>query len=117
MKVEEFEIEQEINQAFKMDFDSEEKQKNIDSMLEERGKNYGEFVDHAALSQSFKETFKSGFSYSKMTDMQKESIEMILHKIARIANGDPNYIDSWEDIQGYAKMVTNELKRNLTDKF
>jgi hypothetical protein len=34
---------------------------------------------------------------------------MILHKIARIVNGDSNYADSWHDIGGYAKLVVDEL--------
>jgi len=34
---------------------------------------------------------------------------MILHKIARIVNGDPDYTDSWHDIAGYAKLVEDRL--------
>ena len=34
---------------------------------------------------------------------------MILHKISRIVNGDPNYKDSWTDIIGYAKLVEKTL--------
>ena len=40
---------------------------------------------------------------------QKESLEMIVHKIARILNGDPNYDDSWIDIGGYSKLVADRL--------
>jgi hypothetical protein len=35
---------------------------------------------------------------------------MICHKMARIMNGDPNYVDSWADIAGYATLVANRLK-------
>ena len=34
---------------------------------------------------------------------------MIAHKLGRIVNGDPNYADSWDDIAGYAKLVSDEL--------
>jgi hypothetical protein len=34
---------------------------------------------------------------------------MILHKLARIVNGDANYIDSWRDIVGYSQLVVDEL--------
>jgi hypothetical protein len=34
---------------------------------------------------------------------------MICHKISRIANGDPNYADSWDDIAGYAKLVSDYI--------
>ena len=41
---------------------------------------------------------------------QWEALDMILHKIARIANGDPNYADSWIDIAGYAKLISDRLE-------
>jgi hypothetical protein len=34
---------------------------------------------------------------------------MIMHKIARIMNGDPNYRDSWVDIAGYAQIVADRI--------
>jgi hypothetical protein len=41
---------------------------------------------------------------------QQESLDMILHKIGRIVNGDPDYDDSWVDIAGYAKLVADRLQ-------
>jgi hypothetical protein len=38
---------------------------------------------------------------------------MIVHKIGRILNGDPNYDDSWADIAGYAQLVVKELNGTL----
>lgn len=35
---------------------------------------------------------------------------MIQHKIARILNGDPDYVDNWVDIAGYAKLVADRLQ-------
>jgi len=35
---------------------------------------------------------------------------MVVHKIARILNGDPNYDDSWVDISGYTKLVADRLQ-------
>jgi hypothetical protein len=40
---------------------------------------------------------------------QKESLEMIASKIARIVCGDSNHHDSWHDIGGYAKLVADRL--------
>lgn len=34
---------------------------------------------------------------------------MIVHKIGRILNGDPNYADSWHDIAGYATLIDQQL--------
>lgn len=41
---------------------------------------------------------------------QKEALETIATKIARILNGDPDYIDNWVDIAGYAMLVVERLK-------
>jgi hypothetical protein len=42
---------------------------------------------------------------------QREALEMIAHKIARILNGDPNYSDNWIDVAGYATLVANRLEK------
>jgi hypothetical protein len=41
---------------------------------------------------------------------QAEALDMIFTKIGRILNGDPNHIDSWVDIAGYAKLVADRLQ-------
>jgi hypothetical protein len=33
-----------------------------------------------------------------------ETLEMLAHKIGRMLNGDPNYLDTMRDIVGYAKL-------------
>lgn len=84
---------------------------NVEQTLTERGNRYGKFVDQAFISQSFKDVLHRMKLYAGKDidpDMQ-EALEMILHKIARIINGDPNYTDSWHDIAGYAKLVEDRL--------
>lgn len=77
---------------------------DIDSILKERGSRYGEFTGHAQITQDLKRVMSSTSNWSKLTDYQKEALEMIVHKIGRILNGDPTYQDSWDDIAGYAKL-------------
>jgi hypothetical protein len=85
---------------------------NIDETLNERGARYGEFAGHAAVSQRLKEMARFELSYrdKRLADDQKEALDMIFHKIARIINGDPDYADSWVDIAGYATLVANRLE-------
>lgn len=52
---------------------------------------------------------QSGRSWSACTDSQKEALEMVAHKIGRIVNGDPGYLDSWHDMIGYTRLVEKEL--------
>lgn len=82
---------------------------DIAATLEERGKRYGEFKHHAFIAQVLKEGMSQFVGYKKLAPDQKEALEMIAHKIARILNGDPNYADSWVDIAGYAKLVADRL--------
>jgi len=86
---------------------------SIDEVLAERGTNYGEFPNHASLSQRLKSTFDNHvvkYGHPELfTDTMNEAIEMVMHKLARIANGDPTYIDSWTDIIGYTQLVINDL--------
>jgi hypothetical protein len=47
-----------------------------------------------------------------LADDQMEALEMIVHKIGRIVNGDPDYFDSWIDVAGYAQLVADRLMGN-----
>lgn len=83
--------------------------KGIESTLAERGSRYGDFTDHARLCQSIKRVMASEPGWQRLTDVQKQSLEVIADKQARILTGDPNYADNWHDIQGYAKLVEDRL--------
>jgi len=86
---------------------------SIDVTLAERGTNYGKFTNHAELSQRLKVAFDNHVREygqpEKYTDSMNEAVEMVFHKLARIANGDPTYIDSWTDISGYSTLIVKEL--------
>lgn len=82
---------------------------DIAAILEERGRRYGPFTTHAATSQALKERMIT-INWPSLAPDQREALEMIQHKIARILNGDPDYEDSWRDIAGYATLVADRLK-------
>jgi len=82
----------------------------IDDVLAQRGARYGTFVGHACITQDLKKTMHKSPKWRSLDDDQKECLEMIAHKIGRVLNGDPNYVDSWTDIVGYAKLVEDRLK-------
>lgn len=75
----------------------------IQETINERGKNYGDFRNVAEASQMLKAILFSGNTYLEFH--QKEAIEMICVKLARISRGnDPSYEDNWRDIAGYAML-------------
>lgn len=82
---------------------------DIDATLNQRGSRYGPFTGHARITQDLKHIMHTTNGWKNLTPDQKESLEMIVHKIGRILNGDPNYDDSWVDIAGYAKLVGDRL--------
>jgi hypothetical protein len=85
---------------------------NIDSTLNQRGNRYGEFDEHARITQAIKKAMTTGRNWDTLPDDMKESLEMIAHKVGRILNGDPLYHDSWHDIIGYTKLVESRLDPN-----
>ncbi len=82
---------------------------SIDATLAERGSRYGEFPEHARITQNLKAAMADSPNWSTLAPDQKEALEMIVHKIGRILNGDPDYHDSWHDIVGYAKLPADRL--------
>lgn len=94
----------------------------IEHTLTDRNQRYGSFQGHAAISQALQKVVADGFTNREdsktiedMTPPQREALFMILHKVARIVNGDFNYDDSWRDIAGYATLVVNELEGEKND--
>jgi len=81
----------------------------IETTLQERGRNYGDFPGHARITQGIKREMAKGKRWDSLRDDQKECLEMVAHKIGRILNGDPDYKDSWHDIVGYVKLVDDTL--------
>lgn len=87
---------------------------NVDATLEERGNRYGSFDGHAKITQQLKVTMQQTDNWGKLSYDQAEALEMVAHKIGRILNGDPNYIDSWHDIAGYVRLVEQRLESQQT---
>ncbi len=82
----------------------------IEEVLNQRQATYGSFTKNAEVSQMLKYFMTQGTNYKQMPVPHREALEMIVHKIARIVNGDPNYIDNWVDIIGYSQLVIEEIK-------
>ena len=82
---------------------------DITATLAERGSRYGEFPEHARITQNLKRAMADSPNWAQLRDDQKEALEMVAHKIGRILNGDPDYHDSWHDLIGYTKLVADTL--------
>jgi Domain of unknown function (DUF6378) len=79
--------------------------------LAERGARYGSFSNHAVIAQRLKRDMWVCANWPNLADDQKQALEVVADKIARILNGDPNYADNWHDIAGYVRLVEERLIR------
>jgi hypothetical protein len=83
----------------------------LDSTLEERGSRYGDFGDIAEMSQRIKKIMRdSACRNPYLEEPHMEGLEMIACKMARIVCGDPNYLDNWHDIAGYATLMEKRIE-------
>lgn len=84
----------------------------LDKILDERGSRYGKFIDVANATSAIQESLYDHMSLDKLNQFpadQSVALDMICHKMARIAVGDNNYVDNWIDIAGYAQLVADRL--------
>lgn len=84
----------------------------VEMILAERKERYGEYSTTALIAQQLKGMMHESPSWHMLTASQREGLEMIQHKIARIVNGDPSYLDSFIDIIGYTKLIVEDMEKN-----
>jgi methyl coenzyme M reductase alpha subunit len=84
---------------------------SIGNVLDAR-KGYGDYEKNAVIMQGMKDAMRSHDEWDMLDDPTKEALEMIVHKVGRIVGGDPYYVDSWVDIQGYAQLIINKINKD-----
>lgn len=86
----------------------------IDNIMEERGNSYGDFGHQAMCAQTLKQILH-GHAHRHgvgLSGEQKEALDMLCTKLSRIVNGDPDKVDSWRDVEGYAKLIADRLEKH-----
>jgi hypothetical protein len=76
-------------------------------LLAQRGTTHGDFTVNARISQRLKAVIQEEPNWPKLAAYQQEAIHMILHKISRAVAGNADFKDHWDDIAGYAKLVSD----------
>ena len=87
---------------------------SVDTVLNDRAKDYGKFIEGAEIMQMLKRLVHN-YIEARGTQLafdQREAIDMIIHKLGRIINGNPDKVDSWRDVAGYATLVADRLEGN-----
>ena len=87
----------------------------IEKIIYDRAKTHGDFKKVALMSQQLKSVLAQGDNWTKLTDQQREAIEMICPKLSRIMFGNNHSSQHWEDISGYALLAADDYKFNVPD--
>lgn len=82
----------------------------LNETLKERGSRYGSFKTHADIACQLKAKIHSTDGWYRCSNVQRQALDVIADKIARMLNGDPDYIDNWHDIAGYATLVEIDIQ-------
>lgn len=82
----------------------------VDAILEERGGRYGTFESNARTCQRLKNVLHSQEGWYRLSYVQREAVEMMMHKISRLVNGDATYLDTVVDISGYNQLMLDHMR-------
>lgn len=82
----------------------------MSDILDEREKTHGDYYRVAGTAQELKDVMRRGKNWKILEDTQKEALEMVATKIARMLSGDHLYLDNVVDIIGYMTLLERQLK-------
>lgn len=85
-----------------------------EELLNERSKTHGDWANQSGVAQSLKSVLRSVPGYNdRLTSGQREALDMICVKMARIVCGDPNETDHWADGAGYFILGVKPPPKNV----
>ena len=76
----------------------------VTEILQERQSTHGTFSEASNTIQRIKAIMHAAPNWERLSNAQREALEMVQSKIGRILHGDPQELDHWADVQGYAKL-------------
>lgn len=90
----------------------------ITEITKKRSSVYGPFLHNAIVAQAIKNALRGipdpdneGILYDHLPADIREGLELMALKMSRIVTGDPEYLDNWDDIAGYAKCVGDRIRK------
>lgn len=84
-----------------------------EATVKSRKELYGSFEGRAVVCDAVMQTLRSHPNWSrKLEPIHRHGLTMLVEKIGRIIEGNPNYLDNWHDAGGYSHLVETELKES-----
>lgn len=91
---------------------------SVKEVLEQRGAIYGDYQSGCHLRgyimTMLRAEYEVNHNGTAMPDIHQQHLWDIINKIIRLAVT-PNHIDSWVDIQGYANLTEQVLRKELDE--
>lgn len=87
--------------------------RTVEATIASRQSTHGVFAENTVFMQRMKDHMREQPNWSKMPPHMREALDMLAHKIGRILHGDPNYVDHWDDVAGYAERVAKTIRGDL----
>jgi len=81
----------------------------IRETLNQRGANYGLFMDNAKISEQLYKIVREAPGWAEFEPDQKVATWIIFQKLARALSGRAQYDDNWRDIAGYAQLIVDRI--------
>jgi hypothetical protein len=84
----------------------------VGKVLDTRAEQYGSFMQSSDTVIRIKSIMHNAVARNEvhLYPDQLQALDMIATKISRIVHGNPNHLDSWIDIAGYAQLVADRLQ-------
>lgn len=84
----------------------------VSKVLDARAEQYGSFMQSSDTVIRIKSILHNVVARNEVPlyPDQLQALDMIATKISRIVHGNPNHLDSWIDIAGYATLVADRLQ-------
>ena len=83
----------------------------IDTTLAARGADYGDYAAGSQIADELMQIMEEAPNWRHLSAAQRQSLRMIACKASRLLNGNPDHVDSWRDIAGYASLAERDCAR------
>ena len=87
----------------------------VGKVLDARAEQYGSFMQSSDTVIRIKSIMHNAVARNEvhLYPDQLQALDMIATKISRIVHGNPNHLDSWIDIAGYATLVADRIQGKI----
>lgn len=82
---------------------------SVADTLSEREFTHGDFARRSQIEQCLIDVMERSDMWPSFEPYQRSAARMIAVKLSRVLAGNPDHVDSWHDIAGYAQLVAERI--------